>query len=177
MTFDVNFDGTEARLPMVPGIYEAKIEKIEDRSGPNGEYWNLSLVVASGTFVNRRIFTNVTFGEKASWKLKNLLISTGLVEAGKKGRASFDSLPQLKNTLSGLTLHVKVEMGTYNDQPRPEVTNFVVKGTVYTAPPATQKEATAPPATQKEATASDISSTMTAAAEAINIANSSRPQL
>jgi len=164
MTFDVDFDGTEARLPMVNGIYETKIEKIEDRNGPNGEYWNLSLVVASGTFVNRRIFTNVTFGEAASWKLKNLLISTGLVEAGKKGKASFDSLPQLKNTLSGRTSYVKVEMGTYNDQPRPEVTNFVVQGTVYTAPPATQKEATAPMA-------------VNASAEVINVANAGRPQL
>ena len=92
--------------------------------------------MANGTFANRNIFTNVTFGDSAKWKLKNLLISAGLVEAGKKGAVSFESQDQLKRSLLSRNVYAKVQMREYNGQIRPEVANFV-KGTnaTMTTPP------------------------------------------
>ena len=148
MAFEVEFDGTEARQPIVDGTYECKIEKIEDRKGEKGEYWNLTLIVANGTFVNRTIFTNVTFGEKAKWKLCHLLISAGIVETGAKGVKSFDSRDQMRNSLTGRNVFAKVQMREYNGQMRPEVANFVA-GTKGNAPsPVTPSTLTSPVTTE-----------------------------
>lgn len=91
--------------PTPDGSYKVKVEAIEERTGPKGEYWNLELKIADGSFAGRSLYDNLSFTDKSLGRLKQVLAALGVKMDGE-----FDLKPSM---LKGKTAHVLVRREAY----------------------------------------------------------------
>ena len=140
MTYQIDFTGEEQTFEPIPaGSYRAVIEDIEERPGDKAPYWNIKTTISEGNFKGRNVWTNCSFVKEAQWKLKNLLISTGIWTANQKGTATFD-----RAALIGKQLGIKTGSETYEGKTRPTIENFFHLEGGPVAPAPTPQTAPAP---------------------------------
>lgn len=117
MSMEIEFDGEEASFDLVPvGDYEAYINNILDKGEGEKKYLNFMFKISDGASKGRTLFTNCMLSKEGLWKLKNVLIASGLAQRGFKGKVAWD-----KETLIGKKVGLRVAHEEYNEKTRESV--------------------------------------------------------
>lgn len=83
----LNFDGVdlEGPEPVPSGIYDARVDtsETEVKKSQNGnDYINLRFVLENHKdFAGKKVYTNYTLTQKSLWKIGELLLALGLINA------------------------------------------------------------------------------------------------
>ena len=120
-----NFDHPKKDFSLIPdGIYDAKIEKIEERTSQSGNKYKHIAFRLFGEKAEkekvsgRLIWDNLVLLEQVEWKIQNLLYACGLPYEGSV------TLSDDWKELIGKTLKLGIGRRTYQNQEFNDIKNF-----------------------------------------------------
>jgi hypothetical protein len=120
----INWDAAPATELMPPGIYNAKVVKVEQRIGQESQqpYLAWEFVVTQEGMPNRHCWTNTSLQPNALWKIRQILQRLG-VEVPKSGQ---QELPLMQ--LVDLPCRVSIKHEMYNDAATERVADVLSPG-------------------------------------------------
>jgi hypothetical protein len=142
--FDKKEQETNRDFSLIPeGIYDAKIEDVEERTSQSGNrYKRLTFRLlgekAEKENVSRRmVWDNLVLLEQVEWKIQNLLYACGLPYEGTV------TLSDNWAELVGRELKIGIGIGEYQSQKRNEVKNYYTSNTRVVDPDKAEEKTTA----------------------------------
>lgn len=122
------FEKQESTLPV--GNYNVRLESHEEKAGAKGPYEAMTFVVDDGDYAGRKLFTNLSYSEKAQFKLIEFLQAMGedvpdAADIDKDSGFEFDFDPD--NYIDSVCLaQVEIENYTTKDG-KPALRNTITK--------------------------------------------------
>lgn len=131
MPYEMEFDGEEGGFDLLAlGEYEAYINVAVEKGEADKRHLNLMFKIADGPAKGRTCFTNCSFKKEAVWKLKNVLVATGIVAKGYKGPVKWNN-----EDLIGKKVGIRIAHEEYDGAKRETVAAiFAPKGAIAAAP-------------------------------------------
>lgn len=133
--FDKKEQETDRDFSVIPeGIYDAKIEDVEERTSRSGNRYKRLTFRLFGdraekeNVARRMVWDNLVLLEQVEWKIQNLLYACGLPYEGTV------TLSDNWKELIGRELKLGIGIGEYQGQKRNEVKNYYTGNTRVTEP-------------------------------------------
>lgn len=119
----VDFSEVEERdfTPLPRGRYLAEVADAEIRDGQEFPYLMVEFLIIEGDYIDRKLWTNMSFSPKALWKLKSFYRATDMTDEDLNS-ADFQVVPE---ELIGLTFILQVQVKPDNNgEPRNNISRF-----------------------------------------------------
>jgi len=133
--FDKKDQETDRDFSVIPeGIYDAKIEDVEERTSKSGNRYKRLTFRLFGPraekekVARRMVWDNLVLLEQVEWKIQNLLYACGLPYEGTI------TLSDNWKELVGQELKLGIGIGEYQGQKRNEVKNYYTRNTRIAEP-------------------------------------------